>query len=201
MVGLNLLAAWALLQMNAGRPPSADVHTLAVEMVASPAPAPAPVPPPPPAAPRPQPAARPQLLSAQRPAATAEFTAPPLEAPVHAPVIVTEPAERPAPPAPAAPPPMPRTISISDVQYLTPPVLEYPFASKRAREQGVVHVRMLVDAQGRPQQLSVARSSGFARLDESAMATARATRFKPHTENGVPQPFWIVMPLVFELEN
>ena len=62
-------------------------------------------------------------------------------------------------------------------------------------------VRVLVDARGLPQQMQLTRSSGFASLDEAALATVRATRFKPYTENGVPQPFWVLMPLVFELEG
>jgi protein TonB len=80
-------------------------------------------------------------------------------------------------------------------------VLEYPLASRRLREQGRVEVRLLVDAMGLPQQAQVVRTSGYQRLDEAALATVRATRFKPYTENGVPQSFWVVMPLVFELEN
>ncbi|MCG3188699.1 MAG: hypothetical protein LKCHEGNO_00832 [Burkholderiaceae bacterium] len=98
------------------------------------------------------------------------------------------------------PPPAPRTIEITAVEYLTPPLLVYPLASRRAQEQGHVHVRVLVDAGGAPQQMRVIRSSGHARLDESALATVRATRFKPYTENGTPLPFWVVMPLVFELQ-
>jgi protein TonB len=62
-------------------------------------------------------------------------------------------------------------------------------------------VRVLVGADGLPQQTQVLQSSGHDRLDEAALRTVRATRFKPYTENGVPQPFWVVMPLVFELEN
>ncbi len=58
---------------------------------------------------------------------------------------------------------------------------------------------MLVDPRGTPQQMVVLRSSGFVRLDDSALATVRATRFKPYTENGVALPFWVVMPLIFEL--
>jgi protein TonB len=92
-------------------------------------------------------------------------------------------------------------VSIGAVRYLSPPVLDYPIAARRAREEGRVHVRVLVDAEGRPAQTQVVRSSGFQRLDASALATVAATRFRPYTENGVALPFWVVMPLVFELEN
>lgn len=62
-------------------------------------------------------------------------------------------------------------------------------------------MRVLVDAEGQPRQMVLVKSSGYQRLDDAALATVRATRFKPYTENGVPQPFWVVMPLVFELQS
>ena len=102
-----------------------------------------------------------------------------------------------APPAPL-PAPIPRTVAISQVQYLVPPAPAYPLASRRLRETGTVHLRVLVDAQGRPQQVIVQRESGHPRLDESARAAVDAARFKPYTENGRPQPFWVVVPIAFE---
>ncbi|RPH46950.1 MAG: energy transducer TonB [Burkholderiales bacterium] len=84
---------------------------------------------------------------------------------------------------------------------MQPPHLDYPIAARRAREEGRVHVRVLVDASGLPAQTLVVQSSGHPRLDASALAAAQSTRFRPHTENGVALPFWVVMPLIFELEN
>lgn len=130
-----------------------------------------------------------------------------LSAPAPAPAVAASPAPAAAPaptatvrPPPAPPPTGPRTIAISAVEYLSPPQLQYPLASRRLREQGQVQVRLLVDEQGRPQQATVVRSSGIERLDEAALSAARATRFKPYAEDGSPRPFWVVMPLVFELE-
>jgi protein TonB len=100
------------------------------------------------------------------------------------------------PPAPAAPP----TISISQVRYLRAPEPAYPLGSRRAHEEGRVEIRVLVDALGAPAQASVLRSSGHERLDEAALAAVRAARFKPYTENGIARPFWVVVPLVFEID-
>lgn len=99
---------------------------------------------------------------------------------------------------PAAPTP---TLSIRAVSYLVPPELVYPLASRRAQEEGRAWVRLLVDASGAPQQVRLETSSGHPRLDEAALATATATRFRPHTENGTARAFWVLMPFVFELEN
>ena len=106
-----------------------------------------------------------------------------------------------SPPPPLPPAPAPRDVAITAVAYRTPPVLEYPLASRRMQEHGRVQVRVLVDVQGRPREFQIVRSSGFARLDEAALATVRATRFKPYTEDGKARPFWVLMPLVFELER
>jgi protein TonB len=116
-------------------------------------------------------------------------------------VAAAPPVAAPAPPAPPPPPAAPRTVSVSEISFLAPPQLDYPLASRRAREQGQARVRVLVDAQGRPQQMELLRSTGFARLDEAALAAVRATRFKPYMENGVAQAVRVVMPLDFELEN
>ncbi len=195
---------WALLQLEPVRSAIGAVAPIMVDWIAPPAPAPPPPPPPPPPKARVKPQPKPVIVSEPAPTpVTPVFVAPPAPPP--------QPPPEPVPPAPAPepvavvaaappPPPAPRTIAITAVEYLTPPVLDYPLASRRAQEQGQVHVRVLVDARGAPQQMSVIRSSGFARLDESALATVRATRFKPYTENGTPLPFWVVMPLVFELQ-
>lgn len=201
---LHLGVLWALLQMEPVRRAVGGVLPIAVDWIAPPAPTTPPPPPPPP----PKPAAvvqpKPVIVSEPVPAPAAPvFVAPPPPPrPVEPTPVVVEPvAVAPAPPPPPSAPEAPRTIAITAVEYLSPPVLTYPLASRRLQEQGQVNVRVLVDARGQPQQMSVIRSSGHARLDEAALATVRLTRFKPYTENGTPLPFWVVMPLLFELEN
>jgi protein TonB len=107
----------------------------------------------------------------------------------------------PAPPVVAAAPPAERQVQISQVVYLSPPVLAYPLAARRQREQGLVQVKVRVDERGRPERYTVERSSGHPLLDDAALQTVRATRFKPYRENGVAMAFWVVMPLLFELDN
>ncbi|MCL4183144.1 MAG: energy transducer TonB [Burkholderiaceae bacterium] len=217
MAALHLVGVWALLQIAPVRQAVGEVMPILVDLVAPPAPPqPQVAPPPPPPKPVvPPPKPRPVVTVKPKPAPVPPvFVAPP---PPPEPVAVTQPDPGPpqpeappqpvvaaAPVAPAPPPPPappPKTVSISAVSYLKPPVLHYPNISLRMQEEGRVHVRVLVDAQGLPREMQVVRSSGYARLDESALATVRATRFKPYTENGVAQPFWVVMPLIFEMES
>lgn len=53
--------------------------------------------------------------------------------------------------------------------YLLRPTVQYPAESRSAGEQGVVVLRITVNAGGRPVAVSVGVSSGFSRLDRAAV--------------------------------
>lgn len=54
----------------------------------------------------------------------------------------------------------------------------YPPAAIREQQQGRVELTLLLDAQGRPQAIIVARSTGHPLLDEAALKHARAWRYE-----------------------
>ncbi|MCA3368500.1 MAG: energy transducer TonB [Roseomonas sp.] len=62
----------------------------------------------------------------------------------------------------------------------------YPEASRRRGEQGVVRVELLVDPNGRVVDVRVLESSGFNTLDAEAVKTVRDWRFRPAQRAGVP---------------
>jgi len=62
-----------------------------------------------------------------------------------------------------------------------------------------VVLRVLISPQGMVQQVTVQSSSGYPRLDESAMRAVRVARFKPYTENGVAYPALADIPFDFVL--
>ncbi len=201
VAALHLAVLWGLMSSGPLRPALDAVAPIVVRIVSD-AVAPAPALPTLPA-PRtaPAPAAPTLPVPEVRIAETTPVYAPP-PAVVTAAPAAAPPVERtaiavavvPTPPAPA-----PRTLARDEVSYSVPPVLAYPLSSRRAREQGTAQVRLLVNAQGQPQQVQLVQSTGFDRLDEAALAAARATRFRPHLENGQPAAFWVVIPLAFEL--
>jgi len=90
-------------------------------------------------------------------------------------------------------------IPAAAVQYLVPPAPVYSRASARMKESGRVVVRVYIDEGGMPRDAQIATSSGFARLDESALAAARNARFKPYFENGAAVAGWAFIPIEFEL--
>ena len=67
-------------------------------------------------------------------------------------------------------------------------------------EQGKVVLRVLIDAQGVPQQVELKQSSGYERLDQQALETVQRWRFVPGKRNGVPEAMWNLVPINFVLE-
>jgi protein TonB len=102
---------------------------------------------------------------------------------------------------PASPPDLGSGGATQALAYASPMQPRYPPASVRAREEGVVTLRVLVDASGVPQRVEIARSSGHARLDASAKESVEHARFRPVMQNGVAVPAWGIVPIAFRLER
>jgi protein TonB len=73
----------------------------------------------------------------------------------------------------------------------------YPSESSRRHERGTVVLRVLVDALGRPAQIQLERSSGYARLDAAARDAVQKALFRPYEVNGVAQPAQVLIPIEF----
>lgn len=66
----------------------------------------------------------------------------------------------------------------------------------RARASGLVGLRVLVEASGRPVRAYVTRRLGYG-LDQRAVETVMQYRFDPGLENGLPQTSWINLDVKF----
>ena len=95
----------------------------------------------------------------------------------------------------------PPLIDAQAVGYLVPPAPRYPSASRRAREEGEVLVRVLIDVDGRPSEVSILRSSGYARLDDAAMEAVRAALFRPYVAAGRARAAYVHVPVEFALRR
>ena len=102
-----------------------------------------------------------------------------------------------APPAPVSH--APKTIPSAGMEYILPPQTVYPQMSKRMGEQGKVVLRILVDENGKPDQVQVQTSSGFSRLDEAGRQAGQRVQFKPHMEDGRAVQVYVILPLNFQL--
>jgi protein TonB len=195
MVVVHGLAVVAILSASRLREAAAEAKPVYLAVVDAQAPVapPKPLPPPPtlkapppptlelpPIAPEPSPSPSPLV---------AQAVAPPLPLP---PVQVVD-------MAPAHAPSLPRTLPAAAVQFLKQPAPVYPRISAKMREYGKAVIRVYIDADGMPRNVRVATSSGFARLDDSALTSVRNARFKPWVENGVAVAGWASIPIEFEL--
>jgi len=88
----------------------------------------------------------------------------------------------------------------TNAAYFKNPKPHYPALSRRLNEQGMVVVRVLIDTDGKAEQTEVFKSSGYSRLDDSALKTVTQWRFVPGTRNGVAQTMWFNVPINFVLE-
>lgn len=146
-------------------------------------------------APTPPKAARPMPLAAPR--APASPTAP---SAASAPSAVSAPAAA-APAHPTAVADAAPTAPRFDADYLHNPAPAYPAMARRNGEEGRVQLSVRVSAQGRAEQVEVRHSSGYARLDEAALATVRQWRFVPARRGEEAVAASVLVPIVFRLEN
>jgi len=213
---LHGLGAWAWSHWQADTPVVVETSPLMVSMIAPEAPervTPAPAPAPEPVKPRP--VAAPTVTAARSPAPSpAAWVAPPVPAP--APVSqealrdtppvaqAAAPVAAPAAPVADAPPPAPqppKQIQASAVRYLVAPQHVYPETSRRLGESGRVSLKVLVDEKGRAVDVQITQSSGYTRLDQSAVSAMRQARFQPYLENGVPRSVWAPATITYDLQD
>ena len=166
---------------------------------------PKPIPPPPKASPVPPPIQTAKPVT-PRPAPVVEPRRPdPVEAPKPEPVrSEPQPVAAPAPApveAPKPAPPLPITQPRFNADYLDNPKPPYPSVSRRMGEEGEVQLRVSVDASGNVQQIELHKSSGFSRLDQSALDTVKRWRFVPARQGNQPVSSSVIVPIQFSLRS
>ena len=75
----------------------------------------------------------------------------------------------------------------------------YPALSAQLGEQGVVVLRLIIDAAGQVAALEVIQTSGYPRLDQAATEAIATWRFTPAVRNGQPVPSSQDLPVRFRL--
>ena len=84
--------------------------------------------------------------------------------------------------------------------YLNNPHPPYPRISRRLREEGQVLLAVEIDVDGHASQAVIKRSSGFDRLDQSALQTVWKWRFMPGKQAGIAKKMWVNIPINFVLD-
>ena len=213
VIGLHVVGLWAMQSGLIARVVEIVVPVqVMAEMIEAPQPEIPPAPPPP--APKPQPVVnKPRPVPKPVPRPVPVPVAEPLPQAVEPATITAPPPEPEVPQTPAATPtavqteaiaqPAPPRIELpsSAPDYLNNPRPPYPPLSKRLGEQGTVVVRVRIDREGKPVKAEIQTSSGFERLDQTALQTAQKWRYVPGTRNGVPEAMWVAVTIKFQLET
>ncbi len=76
----------------------------------------------------------------------------------------------------------------------------YPRRELAREVEGEVVLRVLVDAQGLPQQIDVVGGTRNRNFESAAIRAIKRWRFQPHTVDGVPLAAWARVPVVFSLD-
>jgi protein TonB len=105
---------------------------------------------------------------------------------------------------PAVEAPMPRatgasrTAAVVEASSCAKP--DYPPASLRAHETGIVVLSFLIGTDGLVHDSKVERSSGFRRLDEAARKGLGLCKFRPATVDGHPEQAWARIEYEWKIE-
>ena len=123
------------------------------------------------------------------------------------PVLVAAPEPQPITPAPqiVQVPPEPEEITLTSqmliAAYLRNPKPSYPNLSRRLSEQGTVLLRVFVTMSGDATRIELKESSGFQRLDKSALDAVQNWKFMPARLGEQPVAAWVIVPIKFSLKG
>lgn len=195
VVGIHV-GVLAAVVMSPSAPKPIDISPPTIQgvlvMVAEPEPVPKPIiqeTPPPPPEKKPEPKPKPKPIP----------KAPPSERAVKAPEPEPTPVQPVAEPKPVAAEPAPVIPPSADAGQLSNPAPTYPSLSRRLREEGVVLLEILIKADGSVGEIKLKESSGFKRLDDTAIKAVAKWRYQPATQGGMAIDYWYEQPVEFTL--
>jgi protein TonB len=98
-------------------------------------------------------------------------------------------------------PPGSQAISGSEVGIIRIVKPVYPSVANDSGWEGIVVVRVLVQTNGLPGEVTVQKSSGYSILDKAATDAVRQWRFNPEKDGNIPINKYVDIPLKFELHS
>ncbi len=85
-------------------------------------------------------------------------------------------------------------------EYSKNPPLEYPRRARTRGYQGTVVLEVLVDRQGKVNDIRILSSSGHTILDSSALNSVKNWSFEPGRKGQEHIEMWVRVPVRFKLE-
>ncbi len=111
---------------------------------------------------------------------------PVMPVPVAATVAPLTPERAVAPPAPAPVARGPENAGEISARVISARPIVVPLESRRNQEEGTVVLSVMLGTDGRVSEISIARSSGFPRLDRAVLNAVRDWRWSPLVRDGSP---------------
>lgn len=94
----------------------------------------------------------------------------------------------------------PVTPPHEDAHHLNNPRPAYPSVSRRLREQGTVMLEVLILPNGSVGDVRIKESSGFKRLDDTAVKAVKQWRYTPARRGNETIEYWYLQPIEFSLQ-
>ena len=95
--------------------------------------------------------------------------------------------------------PVARTFRDRDIFFNPKPI--YPLLSRRMREQGAVQLKLCIDGRGRVEHVQLVKSSGYEKLDRSAIEGVREWKFSALETKDQALSHCYHLPVHFRLET
>lgn len=121
--------------------------------------------------------------------------------PTAAPISATPAATAPAARVPSSAASSAGALLSAKPRYRSNPTPDYPLPSRRRREEGIVLLDVVVQADGTPSAIKLNRSCGHALLDRAALDAVRRWTFEPARAAGVAVSSLVVVPVRFSLAD
>lgn len=119
--------------------------------------------------------------------------------PAPAPVVDSTPSPAPAVSSPAPVVEEKITAPVAGADYLHNPAPEYPEIAMDRGWEGKVLMKVHVKPDGKPDEVSVIKSSGQKILDDAAVKTVNKWSFVPAMRGTTPIAGWVTVPITFNL--
>ena len=92
------------------------------------------------------------------------------------------------------------TVVMARPLYRQNPPPQYPMKARRRHLEGTVILEVMVNAEGRVEDLEIKESSGYRILDKAALSSVRNWMFEPGRRNGLRVAMTVQIPVRFKLQ-